>query len=172
MGRPGTTISIITPDQLFIMDKFQKQLGIRLQQVVMQYGKLADASEVKNSGNSRPSARNAEAPITSAKSPKPERERDNGGGRQAALDEMVAGAAGARKEKKQAQERKTASGSSVPGKGAGHSAAAKPQAKAKTSAKVSKAVRERERKDKGALNGSRPNAAAGSILVMIAYSDK
>ncbi len=99
MGRPGTTISIITPDQLFIMDKFQKQLGIRLQQVVMQYGKLADASEVKNSGNSRPSARNAEAPITSAKSPKPERERDNGGGRQAALDEMVAGAAGARKEK-------------------------------------------------------------------------
>ncbi|GGD49391.1 DEAD/DEAH box helicase [Paenibacillus nasutitermitis] len=45
MGKPGTVVSIVTTQQLFIMDKFRKQLGIDLREKVMYRGKLADPGE-------------------------------------------------------------------------------------------------------------------------------
>ncbi|SFS50247.1 Superfamily II DNA and RNA helicase [Paenibacillus sp. BC26] len=45
MGKPGTVISIVTRNQLFIMDKFRKQLGIELQEKTMSHGKLWNPGE-------------------------------------------------------------------------------------------------------------------------------
>ena len=43
MGKPGTVVSIVLRNQLFIMDKFRKQLGIDLQEKTMYRGKIVDA---------------------------------------------------------------------------------------------------------------------------------
>ncbi|NBD26563.1 DEAD/DEAH box helicase [Paenibacillus glycinis] len=40
MGKPGTVVSIVLRNQLFIMDKFRKQLGIDLQEKTMYRGRL------------------------------------------------------------------------------------------------------------------------------------
>lgn len=45
MGKSGTVVSIITPQELFIMNKFKKQLGIDIQEKVMYKGKLSDPGE-------------------------------------------------------------------------------------------------------------------------------
>ncbi|WP_308635598.1 DEAD/DEAH box helicase [Paenibacillus silvisoli] len=45
MGKPGTVVSIVTRNQLFIMDKFRKQLGIDLQEKTMYAGKLWNPGE-------------------------------------------------------------------------------------------------------------------------------
>ncbi|MBW7460071.1 DEAD/DEAH box helicase, partial [Paenibacillus sepulcri] len=45
MGKPGTVVSIVTTQQLFIMDKFRKQLGIDLREKVMYRGKLVDLGD-------------------------------------------------------------------------------------------------------------------------------
>ncbi|WP_188530469.1 DEAD/DEAH box helicase [Paenibacillus abyssi] len=47
MGRFGTVISIVTPQELFIMDKFQKQLAITITQKVLDRGKLVNADEAR-----------------------------------------------------------------------------------------------------------------------------
>ncbi|SDW41135.1 DEAD/DEAH box helicase [Paenibacillus sp. CF384] len=49
MGKPGTVISIVTRNQLFIMDKFRKQLGIELQEKTMSHGKLWNPGEEQGS---------------------------------------------------------------------------------------------------------------------------
>ena len=45
MGKSGTVVSIITPHELFIMNKFKKQLGIDIQEKVMYKGSLSDPGE-------------------------------------------------------------------------------------------------------------------------------
>ncbi|MFC5648109.1 DEAD/DEAH box helicase [Paenibacillus solisilvae] len=45
MGKSGTVASIVTPQELFIMNKFKKQLGIDLQEKTMFKGKLWDPKE-------------------------------------------------------------------------------------------------------------------------------
>lgn len=47
MGRPGTVITIVTPKELFIMDKFRKQLGIKLEERVMFRGKLLTNEQLR-----------------------------------------------------------------------------------------------------------------------------
>jgi ATP-dependent RNA helicase DeaD len=42
MGRSGTVVSIVTPKELFIMDKFSKQLGVTIEPKAMYEGKLID----------------------------------------------------------------------------------------------------------------------------------
>ncbi|WP_127608851.1 DEAD/DEAH box helicase [Paenibacillus validus] len=42
MGRKGTAVSIVTPREHFIMDKFAKSLGIDLQRKIMSHGKVFD----------------------------------------------------------------------------------------------------------------------------------
>ncbi|MCQ6559663.1 DEAD/DEAH box helicase [Paenibacillus mendelii] len=49
MGKPGTVVSIVTPQQLFIMDKFSKQLGIDLQEKEMYRGRLWNPEELQAS---------------------------------------------------------------------------------------------------------------------------
>ncbi|WP_240633002.1 DEAD/DEAH box helicase [Paenibacillus montanisoli] len=49
MGKPGTVISIVTRNQLFIMDKFRKQLGIDLQEKTMYAGKLWNPGDEQKS---------------------------------------------------------------------------------------------------------------------------
>jgi len=47
MGREGTVVSIVTPQELFIMEKFRKQLGIELPQKVMSRGRLVTPDELR-----------------------------------------------------------------------------------------------------------------------------
>lgn len=47
MGRAGTVLSIVTPHELFIMEKFRKQLGIELTERTMFRGKLLSAEELR-----------------------------------------------------------------------------------------------------------------------------
>lgn len=46
MGRSGTVVSIVTPQEHFIMDKFRKQLGISFPEKAMFKGKLVSPDEV------------------------------------------------------------------------------------------------------------------------------
>jgi len=47
MGRSGTVISIVTPQELFIMDKFRKQLGVELVEKQMYRGALWSPEELE-----------------------------------------------------------------------------------------------------------------------------
>ncbi|QYR22955.1 DEAD/DEAH box helicase [Paenibacillus sp. sptzw28] len=47
MGKPGTVVSIVTQQQLFIMDKFRKQLGIDLRERTMYRGRLTEPGDLK-----------------------------------------------------------------------------------------------------------------------------
>ncbi|WP_054028544.1 DEAD/DEAH box helicase [Bacillus sp. FJAT-28004] len=47
MGRAGTVVSIVTPQELFIMEKFRKQLGIELTERTMFRGKLLSEEELR-----------------------------------------------------------------------------------------------------------------------------
>ncbi|MUT65879.1 DEAD/DEAH box helicase [Paenibacillus sp. NEAU-GSW1] len=47
MGRTGTVVSIVTPQEIFIMDKFRKQLGIELPEKAMYRGKLTTPEEAR-----------------------------------------------------------------------------------------------------------------------------
>lgn len=59
MGRAGTVVSIVTPQELFIMEKFRKQLGIELTERTMFRGKLLSAEELREA--TRPFAARQEA---------------------------------------------------------------------------------------------------------------
>lgn len=54
MGRKGTAISIVTPRELFIMDKFAKSLGIDLQRRIMSHGKVFEAKPVRGNAAGGP----------------------------------------------------------------------------------------------------------------------
>ncbi|MHA6485247.1 DEAD/DEAH box helicase [Paenibacillus sp. strain BS8-2] len=54
MGKPGTVISIVTPHELFIMDKFRKSLGIDLSERAMYRGKLLSDEQLREA--TRPGA--------------------------------------------------------------------------------------------------------------------
>ncbi|WP_424767298.1 DEAD/DEAH box helicase [Paenibacillus sp. sgz302251] len=47
MGRHGTVVSIVTPQELFIMEKFRKQLGVELTERTMFRGKLLTAEQLR-----------------------------------------------------------------------------------------------------------------------------
>ncbi|WP_168122769.1 DEAD/DEAH box helicase [Paenibacillus sp. HB172176] len=47
MGREGTVITIVTPQELFIMEKFRKQLGVNLQERIMFRGSLLTSEELR-----------------------------------------------------------------------------------------------------------------------------
>ncbi|WP_274652614.1 DEAD/DEAH box helicase [Paenibacillus humicola] len=53
MGRPGTVVSIVTPQQLFIMDKFARQLGIPIIQKAMYRGRLWNPDELQTGRGGR-----------------------------------------------------------------------------------------------------------------------
>lgn len=171
MGRPGTVITLITPDQLFIMDKFGKQLHIDIRQMAMSHGRLRDAAELRQTGRGgadqaarsgagrgegRPGAvaESAGDRIAGARGGRvPHAHGDRGRrGASSAADRAGAvateGAEGVSATRGAGSDaRRSAGGSSV-------SRGAKPQAGKtagdKRPAVKSKAARERDRKDKGA----------------------
>ncbi|WP_336774496.1 DEAD/DEAH box helicase [Paenibacillus sp. MMO-58] len=59
MGRKGTVISLITPQERFIMDKFRKSLRIELPEKAMYKGEFVAPSELPNKVSARPSPRRA-----------------------------------------------------------------------------------------------------------------
>lgn len=141
MGKSGTVFSIVTRNQLFIMDKFRKQLGIDLQEKTLFAGKLwnpgeeqrgrdfgrgSDSARRPGSGSARPAAGTARAAA-------PASTRSTAAGSAARASEGAgrpsgAGSAGA--------------GSAGAGANGSGRAAAKPT--------KSKREQERERKNKGA----------------------
>jgi superfamily II DNA/RNA helicase len=54
MGKPGTVITIVTPQELFIMEKFRKTLGIDLSERAMYRGKLLSEEQLREA--TRPGA--------------------------------------------------------------------------------------------------------------------
>ncbi|TDF97525.1 DEAD/DEAH box helicase [Paenibacillus piri] len=48
MGKKGTAISIITPKERFIMNKFSRTLGVTIQEKEMAYGKVYEPGQRKN----------------------------------------------------------------------------------------------------------------------------
>ena len=65
MGREGTTISIVTPKELFILDKFEKQLGITIAPKAMFEGRLVDPAQDRSAATMR-SRREAARPSGAA----------------------------------------------------------------------------------------------------------
>ncbi|NOV00075.1 DEAD/DEAH box helicase [Paenibacillus planticolens] len=65
MGREGTTISIVTPKEQFILDKFEKQLGITIAPKAMYEGRLVDPAQDRSAAAMR-SRREAARPRDAA----------------------------------------------------------------------------------------------------------
>ncbi|GLX67111.1 DEAD/DEAH box helicase [Paenibacillus glycanilyticus] len=57
MGRKGTVVSLITPQERFIMDKFRKSLRIELPEKAMFKGEFVAPSELPDRTNTRPAPR-------------------------------------------------------------------------------------------------------------------
>jgi len=70
MGKKGLVISIITPHEKFIMDKFMKQLGITIEERSLFRGKLLNDEQISQAVNYVPEESKANKPVNS----KPARE--------------------------------------------------------------------------------------------------
>ncbi|WP_020617552.1 DEAD/DEAH box helicase [Paenibacillus daejeonensis] len=60
MGRSGTVVSIVAPHEVFIMNKFEKQLRIRIARKEMYKGTLQDADQTSKGGSSGMAARKSD----------------------------------------------------------------------------------------------------------------
>lgn len=133
MGRQGTTISIVTPREQFILDKFEKQLGITIAPKAMYEGQLVDPAQDRSAAAMR-SRREASrprgaAPVSSG----------------IAGSQVAAAPAGAVRASAASTDAREAGGAAP--------APARPAAPGRTAGAgkaVSKAQRERDRKSKGA----------------------
>ena len=67
MGREGTSISIVTSKELFIIEKFEKQLGITIEPKAMYEGRLVDPAQDRSAATMR-SRREAARPSGAAPS--------------------------------------------------------------------------------------------------------
>lgn len=125
MGRRGTSFSIVTPKELFIVDKFEKALGIEIRPKAMYEGRLIDPAE----------QRRASAPLNRRNGARPE-----------------SGAVQAREAAQPETPPRTGRTlTAAPGSRGGSAAAAGKAPVAHVSAAgARKAVRERDRKNKGA----------------------
>lgn len=133
MGREGTSISIVTSRELFIIEKFEKQLGITIEPKAMYEGRLVDPAQDRSAATMR-SRREAARPSGAAPS-----RSGSAGARDAAAP---AGAVRVSAAAPEASVQRDA----APARPAA-AAGAKPAAAGKA---VSKAQRERDRKSKGA----------------------
>lgn len=71
MGRQGTALSIVTPRQQFIMDKFSKTLGIEIKRRELSHGRIVDPEQelairrsARKQPERRPAAKDEAAPRT------------------------------------------------------------------------------------------------------------
>ncbi|MDR6881490.1 DEAD/DEAH box helicase [Bacillus sp. 3255] len=131
MGRQGTAISIVTPKEQFILEKFEKQLGITIAPKAMYEGRLVDPALDRSAAAMR-SRREAARPRGAAPA--------------------SGGFAGSREAAAPAGAVRTSAAAADAREGSG-AAPARPAAPGRTAAAgkaVSKAQRERDRKSKGA----------------------
>ncbi|REK75828.1 DEAD/DEAH box helicase [Paenibacillus paeoniae] len=165
MGRSGTVITIVTPHELFIMEKFRKQLGVDLKERAMYRGELLSEEELREATRpkmerlAREEARAGNRSKPSAERPgKPSGEQ---GSKSAQASVSAKPATSGRGEETAPRSRATAPARgeetaprSRASSGAAASQAPKKPARAKDKPEAkpakSKAVRKREAKDKGA----------------------
>lgn len=169
MGRPGTVVSIVTPQEVFIMDKFRKQLRIELPEQAMYKGELRDPDELRRrpaagQGPARQGAGSGQPDAGKGRSVQSGKTGPGGPNGQAGPDGLAVSSGKAVQPGEAGQNGGPERGKAVRIAGAGGRAAAKPpQGERKAEAKPSKgkakegerpaktkAQRERERKDKGA----------------------
>ncbi|MFD0695089.1 DEAD/DEAH box helicase [Paenibacillus sp. GCM10027628] len=138
MGRKGTAISIVTPKELFILDKFEKQLGITIAPKAMYEGRIVDPSQDRSAAAMRGRRQAARPAGGAAPARGPAASARDAAAPASGTARISAAAPGARGERSGA-------------------AAAKPAARVNTAAggkavspAVRKAERERDRKSKGA----------------------
>lgn len=146
MGRKGTAISIITPKEQFILDKFQKQLGIVIAPKAMYEGRIVDPAQDRSAATmrSRREARQGGAPATA---------RTHSSARtDAAPPGAGAAAAGASRGRADAAAGRSSGGAGSPARGAARAGGSGgPGAAPRAGAPAQrKAERERDRKNKGA----------------------
>ncbi|MDT3428963.1 superfamily II DNA/RNA helicase [Paenibacillus forsythiae] len=140
MGRSGLSLSIVTPQQTFIMRKFARELGIAISERALHGGKLLPPEEVRGGRGPRREKPRSGQPAVRTAGIRPRAAADAGG---------AAGggpaAAGARREEAPGAARAAAPGRK-PGAGprGAKAGAAAPGGKARS------AERERNRKNKGA----------------------
>lgn len=156
MGKPGTVITIVTPQELFIMDKFRKTLGIDLAERAMYRGKLLSEEELREatrpgafrSGGKDVRASSGEASPRNAAGDRPQRAassaRKPANVSGAAADRPSAGGTGAKGAGRPATGKAGGPVSAAAAKPAG-----KPAAKPLTKAQA-KEQKKRESKNKGA----------------------
>ncbi|MFF2888869.1 DEAD/DEAH box helicase [Paenibacillus sp. NPDC057967] len=148
MGRSGTVITIVTPHELFIMEKFRKQLGVNLSERAMYRGELLSEEELREATRpkmerlARESARTGNLSKPSVEQTgKPSAEQ---GGKPAQASVSAKPTAPARSAEPASRTR--AGGGATPSPKKPARAKDKPEVKPAKS----KAVRKREAKDKGA----------------------
>ncbi|MEW9702901.1 DEAD/DEAH box helicase [Paenibacillus sp. SI8] len=138
MGRKGTAISIVTPKELFIMNKFEKQLGITIAPKAMYEGQIVDPAQNRSAAAMR-SRREAARPAGGAAPARgPAASARDTAAPVAGTARISAAAPAARGERDAAAAAKPAARSGVAAGGKAASPAAQ------------KAQRERDRKSKGA----------------------
>lgn len=136
MGRKGTVISIITPQEQFIMEKFRKQLSIELDERVMFRGELLSNDQLREATKPKTGSRtNPDAAARPVKIKEVANRMSPTGARAAKLLEEKQPIATDNVKSDQIEKKK--------------SAAAKPTSKPLTKAQV-KAERKRDGKNKGA----------------------
>ncbi|MNI06930.1 DEAD-box ATP-dependent RNA helicase CshA [compost metagenome] len=67
MGRKGTAISIVTPKELFIIDKFEKNLGIKILPKAMYEGQIVDPDQDRSAAAFRSRRANAPTVVSSGR---------------------------------------------------------------------------------------------------------
>ncbi|MDF2837757.1 MAG: box helicase domain protein [Paenibacillus sp.] len=164
MGKPGTVITIVTPQELFIMDKFRKTLGIDLSERAMYRGKLLSDEQLREatrpgafrSGGKDAAAGNARAEGSSTRNEAVERPARGAAParRQAAVsgastDGRRAGGEGAKPAAATGAGRPASGGAGRAAEQAASKPAAKPAPKTLSKAKA-KELKKREGKNKGA----------------------
>jgi superfamily II DNA/RNA helicase len=144
MGRHGTAVSIVTPQQTFIVDKFAKALGLNIARVAMYEGKIVASGDDVRAAAPRRRRDEARAGERSGAG-----ERGGAGAGRGAAAAMPPGAAGGEPQARGGRE------GAARGRGVGRSAA-KPTAGGASAAaaapqpRKSERERARERKNKGA----------------------
>ncbi|AJY73626.1 DEAD/DEAH box helicase [Paenibacillus beijingensis] len=154
MGRPGTVVNIVTPQEIFIMDKFRKQLGIELPEQVMYKGELHSPDSLRRRPASASSSAGKRRTATAAH-PEPQNGKKDRPQQQYGRDEKEVTVHGAAQREAAARGARSHKGAqsaaqSRPGAGAGAAHPSRGKTKADERSGKSKAQRERERKDKGA----------------------
>ncbi|QHW33376.1 DEAD/DEAH box helicase [Paenibacillus rhizovicinus] len=151
MGKSGTVVSIVTRNQLFIMDKFRKQLGIDLQEKTMYKGKLWSPGEEQGvRGEDRPRREFSSTRSSGDAARRPGQGASAAGGLSAARKPPAPAQSGEAAAEPAARRATIAGGQSTPASRSGQAAAPRKQDPKQSKPAKSKKELERERKNKGA----------------------